>query len=336
MRLSNVWSLVLLAATSSGRDLLTVPSWAPVSTEPPPLNSAGYRVESFGSGAYMVTDNQYNCLFLVSTDGVIVVDAPPSIGQNIAYAIGNITNKHVTHFVYSHAHSDHVGGSFIFENATRIAHNITGGLLSAVPSPKTPLPDIIFGDEYTLSYGNQTLQLSYKGPNHQPGNIFIYAPKQKVLMLVDVIFPGWAPFAYLGEAEDVPGFIQAHDQVLQYSFDYFVGGHLTRSGTQADVETQREYINDLKTNCNDALNLSKQPSSATNPISEQSLVGAALQANPGNIWAGFKFYLNSVASYCNNVTNEKWLGRLPAVDVYGQENSYAMVAALMETNLGSS
>ncbi len=66
------------------------------------------------------------------------------------------------------------------------------------------------------------------------------------------------------------------------------------------------------------------------------LVRAALEVNPGNPWAGFKVYLDSVATYCNNATNQKWLGRLSGVDVFGLENSYAMVAALSETNLGRS
>lgn len=47
-------------------------------------------------------------------------------------------------------------------------------------------------------------------------------------------------------------------------------------------------------------------------------------------------HLDSVANYCNDVTNEKWLGRLSGVDVYELENSYAVVAALSETNLGRS
>lgn len=336
MRLINTLFLSLFSLGSCGRELLTAPTWAPITTDSPPLNSAGYRVEAFGGGAYMVTDNQYNCVFFVSTNGVILVDAPVSIGQNIAYAIGNTTDKRVTHVIYSHAHADHIGSAHIFDNATHIAHRITKDLLSATPGSDDPLPDVTFEDEYSLLYGNQTIQLSYKGTNHQPGNIFIYAPSQRVLMLVDVIFPGWAPFAYLGEAEDVPGFIQAHDQILEYEFDHFVGGHLTRSGVRADVVAQREYINDLKNNCNNAVALSRQPANATNPISQQYLVNAALQANPGNPWAGFKLYFDSVASYCNNATNQKWLGRLSAVDVYGMENSYAMVVALMETNLGLS
>lgn len=88
----------------------------------------------------MVTDNQCNCLFLVSTNGVMVVDAPPSIGHYIAYAIGNTTDKHITHFIHSHARSDHVGSAFIFENVARIAHSITKGLLSVVPSADEPPP----------------------------------------------------------------------------------------------------------------------------------------------------------------------------------------------------
>jgi glyoxylase-like metal-dependent hydrolase (beta-lactamase superfamily II) len=293
-----------------------------------PLNKAGYRVESFGGGAYMVTDNQYNSMFFVSTKGVIVVDAPPTIGHNIEYAIRNVTDKPVTHFIYSHSHSDHVGGAYLFPRATRIAHSYTKGLLAAVPSPHQPLPDITFERKHTLRHGNQTLELSYKGPNHEPGNIFIYAPKQKVLMLVDVIFPGWAPFAHLALAEDIPGFIRAHDQVLEYTFDHFVGGHLTRSGNRTDVLVQRDYIADLKANCAHALTLSAQPPSKSNPISAQELASAALQANPGNQWAAFKIYLDNVAGYCNNVTNEKWIGRLSGVDVWGPENSFAMVESL--------
>ena len=83
-----------------------------------------------------------------------------------------------------------------------------------------------------MQIGNKTLQLDYYGNNHSPGNIFIYAPNHKVLMLVDVIFPGWVPFPYLAEVTYIVGVINAHDIVLNnYDFDTFVGGHLTRTGT---------------------------------------------------------------------------------------------------------
>lgn len=320
--------ITLYAVVISGHEILPIPTWSPVPANSVPLNEAGYRVESFGGGAYMVTDNSFNSLFFVSTQGVIVVNAPPTIGHNLVYAIGNVTDKPITHFIYSHSHADHVGGAYIFENITRIAHTDTKMLLAAVPTPSRPLPEITFTDGYTLCNGNQTIELSYKGPNHEPGNIFIYAPEQKVLMLVDVVYPGWAPFAYLGMAQDIPGFIRAHDQILEYEFDHFMGGHLTRSGDRADVLVQRDYIMDLKTNCANAITLSAQPPNASNPISAQEMGPAALQANPGNPWAARKVYMDNVADYCNNVTNEKWLGRLSGVDVWGPENSFAMVESL--------
>lgn len=276
----------------------------------------------------MVTDNLYNALFFVSTTGVVVIDAPPTIGHHLAYAIGNTTHLPVTHFVYSHAHSDHVGAAFIFEGAIFIGQAHTKELLSISPRPNQPIPDITFSDSYTLHQDNQTIELSYKGPNHEPGNIFIYAPEQKVLMVVDIIFPGWVPFAYLGEAEFVAGFIIAHDQILEYEFDHFVGGHLTRSGNRSDVLLQREYVMDLKTNCAHAIALSALPPNATNPISAQAIEQAVDLADPHNTQALLKIYLDDVSAYCNNVTLQKWQGRLPAVDVYGQENSFAMVSSL--------
>jgi hypothetical protein len=61
-------------------------------------------------------------------------------------------------------------------------------------------------------------------------------------MLVDIIFPGWIPFPYLAIAKDTAGFIEAHEIALNnYDFDTIVAGHLTRLGTRADVEAQREF-----------------------------------------------------------------------------------------------
>jgi glyoxylase-like metal-dependent hydrolase (beta-lactamase superfamily II) len=330
-RLASGYLVAFFASVCIAQQSPTVPTFAPIPTSAlgPTINSSlGYRVEPFGGGAYMVSDGLYNSMFFVSTTGVVVVDAPPTIGHNLAYAIGNTTHLPVTHFVYSHAHSDHVGAAYLFKDATRIGHAYTKEILSISPRPNQPPPDVTFMDSYTLHQDNQTIELSYKGPNHEPGNIFIYAPKQKVLMLVDIVFPGWVPFAFLGEAEFVPGFIIAHDQILEYDFDHFVGGHVTRAGNRTDVLVQREYVTDLKANCANAIALSALPLNTTNTISIEALEPAVYTANPNNSAALFKIYLDDVAAYCNNVTLQKWQGRLPAADVWGPENSLAMVTSL--------
>jgi hypothetical protein len=83
----------------------------------------------------------------------------------------------------------------------------------------------------TIDAGPHRIELRYHGPNHQDGNIFIDLPRQRVLMLVDVVVPGWVPFHALGGATEVAGYMDAHDAALSYPFDTLVAGHLTRSGT---------------------------------------------------------------------------------------------------------
>ena len=292
-------------------------------------NVTGYRVETYGNGAYMITDGMYQSLFLVSGESVIVVDAPPTTGHDLLYAIGNVTDLPVSHLIYSHAHADHIGAAYLYSeafNVSIVAHALTAEELALVgKDPHRPAPTITFHDSYTLTVGNQTLELSYKGPNHEPGNIFVWAPAQQVLMVVDIVFPGWVPFAYLGEAQSVPGYIKAHHDILTYNFTHYIGGHLDRSGTRADVETQLQYVTDLYDNCATAIALTGNSSSA---ISAAGLEKSVEASNPGNQWALFKAVLDATCEYCVNVTNRKWLGTLAGADVFGFENAWIMVNSL--------
>jgi len=303
--------------------------WAPL----PPLaqgviiDASGYAVEAFGHGAYMITEGTYQALIVISNKGVILVDAPPTLGPMIGYAIGNLTSLPLTHIIYSHHHSDHIGAASLFAkpDVEIVAHEITKRNLEAVLHPTRPLPSVTFSNDYHLHVGNQTLDLSYKGPNHEPGNIFIYAPMQKVLMVVDVIVPGWVPYAELSLSTDVPGYIAAHDQILAYDFVHYVGGHPGRSGNRSDVERQKEYVHDLFANCQEALSLIQTNDAI---LGAQALLGQTLQLNQGNFYAVAKLGMDIPAEYCANTTNQKWLGVLGGADTFGFENAYAMVKSM--------
>jgi glyoxylase-like metal-dependent hydrolase (beta-lactamase superfamily II) len=226
----------------------------PEATKGPPIPAKGYLVQQIRDGLYWLTDGGYQTMFMVTDKGVVAVDAPPSIGNNYLNAIAEVTTKPVTYVIYSHAHIDHIGTAGIFpKNATFIAQQETAAELQRAKSVAknastvSPIPTVTFTKNYTLQIGNQTLKLDYYGVNHSPGNIFIYAPKQKALMLVDVIFPGWVPYPNLATSKDVAGFIQAHDIALNnYDFNTFVGGHITKLGTRNDVMVQREFVSDLE------------------------------------------------------------------------------------------
>jgi hypothetical protein len=94
--------------------------------------------------------------------------------------------------------------------------------------------------------GGQVLELSYHGNAHQPGNIFIYAPAQNTLMVIDVVFPGWMPWRRFALAQDVQGYFAQVEEINRMKWDTLVSGHVTRTGTHADVALQLEFMNDLK------------------------------------------------------------------------------------------
>jgi glyoxylase-like metal-dependent hydrolase (beta-lactamase superfamily II) len=291
--------------------------------------SKGYHVAEIKDGLYWVTEGSYQMMFLVSKKGVIVVDAPPSIGENILNAIRDVTDKPITHVVYSHSHADHIGAAGIYpDDAVVIAHEETARQLEEAMSGDrrypygvfvgggpVPLPDKTFKKHYNLRVSDQVLQLDYLGPNHEPGNIFIYAPDQKVLMLVDVIFPAWSPFPRFALAEDIPGFFAAHDQALGYDFDTFIGGHLTRLGTRGDIELQQEYVRDVQDN-------------AAVALQTVDFFTIAQETGFENQWLLFTTYLDTVAQTCAEMTVPEWRGRLAAVDVVTFDHCWAAVESL--------
>ena len=305
-------------ATPIAEGGMTAGALAPVpeAAKGPAIPESGYLVEEIRDGLYWVTDGAYQAMFLTTGEGVILVDAPPSLGPNLATAIADVTEEPVTYVVYSHHHADHIGAAGQFaETATYVGHEATAALLTRSNDPNRPVPTVTFADSYELTLGNQTLQLDYHGNNHEPGNIFVYAPQQKVLMVVDIVFPGWVPFADLALAEDVPGFVAAHDQILAYDFDTFIGGHLTRLGTREDVETAKAFVLDLQANAAEAL---------------QSVDYMAIAQEVGfdNSWALFDAYLGAVAHQCAETTIPDWQERLGGTDVFTEGHCWAMMESL--------
>jgi glyoxylase-like metal-dependent hydrolase (beta-lactamase superfamily II) len=289
----------------------------PESAKGPAVDPAkGYRIEKIGDGLYMVTDGAYQSMFMTYEGGVVVVDAPPPYAARIRQAIAEVSDKPITHLVYSHHHRDHIGGARTLGGTPIvIAHRETNRLLARDADPDRPLASVTFDDRYRLEVGSQVLELSYHGVAHAPGNIFIYAPKQRTLMVVDVIFPGWMPWRRFALAQDVPGYFTQVDTISHWSFDTLVGGHVGRTGKPADVATQRAFMQDLKAAAETAL--------------KSTVPAEGLAANDlGNPWAVFDHYIDRVAVSCVNQLTPKWSRRLAAYDVYVWDQCYAMEQSL--------
>ena len=194
----------------------------PPSALGPALNADGYFAGPITDTLYWVTDSFYQAMFLTTHDGVVLIDAPPTIGHNLLRAIEAITSANgmpstVTHLVYSHSHADHIGASSLFgADVIRIGQKENLRLLRRDNDPNRPAPTVTFQDRYVLEVGGELLELAYHGPNVTPDNIFIHAPAHQTLMVVDILFPGWVPFKSLAIAQDIPGWIRAQDVAMSY------------------------------------------------------------------------------------------------------------------------
>jgi len=281
----------------------------------PAIPKSGYLVEEIAERTYWLTDGLYQMIFLVTAEGVVAVDAPPTIGNNIPRAIASVTKARVTHAIYSHHHADHTGAMVLYTGARFYAQREVTGLLRQVRDPNRPLPDVTFNDRLTITAGGDRIELAYHGPNHSPGNIFTYLPAQRVLMLVDVVFPGWVPFAYLAESQNIPGWLEAPAQALGYPFRTFIGGHLTRLGTRDDVTIQQQYVADLK-------------AAAANAIDTFNVDTVYASVDDTNPWAIFRGYLDGVAAQTAGAVVPRWIDKLGGADVYTEANAWQLVESL--------
>ncbi|MER7693330.1 MBL fold metallo-hydrolase [Streptomyces sp. NPDC097610] len=294
------------------------PGFLPLPTQAKPLpdNGKGYRLQRVGRNGYVVITGFVQSVFVVARDGVIVVDAPPASRGKLQEAIASVTDKPVTHFVYSHSHLDHVGAVTDFPDAVRIAHAECARVLALHKDPARPMPQKIVDGRYNrLHVGGEEIHLIYPGANHESGNVLTYFPAQRLVAMTDVVMPGWAPYRGWGNADYLPGILLAHDAILGLDFDTYVGGHVYRTGTRADVQQSRAFFVDF-------WNTTKKNMGAI------SFAEAAAQAEPENVWAAQKVWIDRVARATQAELVERWGTEIAAVDTFTADSAGSVVVSI--------
>jgi glyoxylase-like metal-dependent hydrolase (beta-lactamase superfamily II) len=300
-----------------------LPDYAPIprSALGPALNDQGYYVGRVERNLYWVTDGVYQSAFLTTDDGVVLFDAPPTIGGNLRRAVDEIaaangvTNR-VTHLVYSHHHDDHTGAASLFGgDVTRIGHEETRRLLLRDDNPARPVPEITFADTYTLEVGGERVELAWHGPNHSPDNIYIHFPGHDTLMMIDVVNAGWVPIYNVNLSEDVIGYMGAPAIIQDYPWTHFISGHLGRLATRDDVTVHQQYIADIEAGAREAL-------ATVNPVPFYVAAGE-------NAWAGVKAHLDTVTERAAAPVVAKYTGVLAAADI--AEFTYTTTFQIMQS-----
>ena len=203
-----------------------------------------------------------NAAFIVTTQGVVVIDAlgSPALAQQLIAAIRQVTPQPISHVIVTHYHADHIYGLQVFKalGARILAHHAARSYLNSdtarlrLQASRLELApwidastELVDADQWLdadheLLLGGLRLQLRHMGPAHTPEDLVVYLPQERVLLAGDLVFRARIPF--VGQA-DSRRWIQALDNLLALDVRLIVPGHGPVSeSARADMQLTRDYL----------------------------------------------------------------------------------------------
>ena len=105
---------------------------------------------------------------------------------------------------------------------------------------KPALPTMAFERTMTLYRCDREIQLLYLGRAHTEGDVFVYLPKEKVVITGDAVI-GWTPFMGDGYPEDWVGTL---DRLAELDWTHLIMGHGEPAGRDW-LKTFRGYVHDM-------------------------------------------------------------------------------------------
>ncbi|NIQ03443.1 MAG: MBL fold metallo-hydrolase [Nitrospinaceae bacterium] len=285
----------------------TPPGWVPDGYVEaiPRMPEKGYLLKPLAPEVYFFSNGVYNTLFVVTEEGVILIDPIQGAGHLLRRAVREVTEQPVIMMIYSHPHRDHIGDASMFAEGIKIvAHRETQKLLQRYNDPARPVPNIAFGEKYAVELGGLRLDLIYPGDGHGKGNIIIHIPQRRLLMFVDVATPKSVPFKNFTTV-DIFSQIAGLKRALQLDFDTYVAGHLYRPGKRAEMEEVLQYYFASKRANAEAL--------------KRVSIGKIMrESRSKDIERKMGEYYEAVAEECYRILKPKWKPRLMGFEAFAR------------------
>ena len=203
-----------------------------------------------------------NVGFIVTSEGIIMVDAPLLPTEASAWLREVSEYGQIRYIINTDHHRDHALGSTFFPGVV-IAHKMTrrrlvlseraieqlrafltdadpeGAQMAAEYRPK--LPGITFSRKLTLYSGRHIIQLIHL-PGHTPNTIGVYLPQEKALFAGDSLVNGQRPF--LGQA-NTASWLKTLERIKAMDVEVMIPGHGAPCGKEA-LEDLANYIRQVR------------------------------------------------------------------------------------------
>lgn len=212
-------------------------------------------------GSYRNSGHNNNLSFIVTDDGVLVVNAGDNylLAKALHLEIKKVTDKPVKYVVLENGQGHAMLGSNYWkeQGVPIIAHVDTAeeikkygyDVLSRMQerekdkalATKVIMPDETFGDKKVITLGGVTIELLHLGPSHSPGDIMVWLPEKSLIITGDMAFhqrllpvfehtntkkwlETWEKFAALNAKHVIPGHGHATtmNEVTKYTKDYLI------------------------------------------------------------------------------------------------------------------
>jgi len=233
-----------------------------------------YPLRTLAPGVYAVmgdtgrgSEGRPNAGFIVTRDGVVVVDAEPSpaAGETLLRTIRSVTRRPIRWLVLTHHHPDHHFGAVVFRRAgvRVIAHPDTRTLASEAGPDEEVINwirvvglDAMRGFEFadtpdrpvtgsdTLRLGGRTIVVFSPGPAHTPGDLMVWLPAERVLFAGDILIEDGVTMMVDGSS---PALLGALARIDLLAPRVAVPGHGAIPADPAElVARTRDYVTQLR------------------------------------------------------------------------------------------
>ncbi len=212
-------------------------------------------------GTYENSGHNNNLSFIVTSDGVLVVNAGANylLAKSLHEEIRKITDQPVKYVVLENGQGHAVLGSnywkeqgvtiiaqtetarVIEENAARLIEVGTNRVRDKMFGTKIVMPDKTFDKKMVIEMGGERIELVTFGPAHSPGDMSVWMPEKNLIISGDIAFhkrllpifedidtaawlESWEKFAALKAKIVIPGHGGPTNmaEVTKYTKDYLV------------------------------------------------------------------------------------------------------------------
>jgi cyclase len=187
-------------------------------------------------GHYVYTLNNNNRLFnsgiIATSDGTLVFDALEfeAVARAERQAIADVVKQPVRYLVMSPFHDPFNGGSAVYADVFKIAHeNYRSGLIDQMQRGNVPadvqrarMPSATYRDRMTFYLGGKEIQVLHFGAAHTRGDSVLFVPQDRIVYMSEVFFNEEFPNMAGGYGVS---WIRALDAVRALDADIFIPGH---------------------------------------------------------------------------------------------------------------